>query len=85
MPRPGWSGQVQKILPPHGFELRIIRLAASHHIDCTAPAHIKAGSEAKKIIFVFDISLSSENFEQARTIYSGLCCSFLFIHMYFPR
>jgi hypothetical protein len=76
---------MQKILPPQGFDLWIIHLAASHHIDYTPLAHIKAGSQAKKIIFLFDISLSSEHFEQARTIYSGLCCAFLFICMYFPK
>jgi len=39
---------VQKILPPQGFNLRTIHLAASHHIDYAAPTHIKAGSQAKK-------------------------------------
>jgi hypothetical protein len=76
---------VQKILPPQGLDLQIIHLAASNHIDYAAPAHMKAGSQAKKNGLSVDTSLSSENFEQARTICSGICCAFLFIHMYFPR
>ena len=37
----GWSGQVQKISPPPGFDPRTVQLVASHSTDyATRPTHV---------------------------------------------
>jgi len=36
----GWSAQVQKTLPPLGFDPRTIQPVASCYTDCAFPAHI---------------------------------------------
>ena len=35
----GRSGQVQKILPPQGFDPQTVQPVASHHTDRAIPAH----------------------------------------------
>jgi hypothetical protein len=35
----GWSGWVQKILPPTGFDPRTVQPITSRYTDCTIPAH----------------------------------------------
>jgi hypothetical protein len=37
----GWSGQVQKILPPLGFDPLTVQPVVSRYIDCTIPAHLQ--------------------------------------------
>ena len=37
----GWSGQVQKILPPPGFDTRTVQPIASRHTDYATPPHIE--------------------------------------------
>ena len=34
-----WSGQVQKISPPSGFDPRIVQPVASHYNNWAIPAH----------------------------------------------
>ena len=59
----GRSGRVRKILPPPGFDPRIVQPVASHYTDCAIPAssilkdNIKLRTEFPSIEFCLEVDL----------------------------